>query len=308
MRTDSFLTDVRRALGAPNYQARFSAADVLDIASSQQINFVVPEIRSLRRDFFVESEDFTITTGNDTLALPERAAGRGIRDIWFTDATSPTIKDFRKLTYTDLSDLLGLGNTTGETSNYYFQADDLKVYPAVPRASTIRLFYLSRPGNLVETSRTATVLTVGTDTLTVDAVPSNIVLGSLIDVVKVKGSFKTLVKDQTVTARAFNSVTVAGYDFTAAGVSVGDIVSLARETSVVQLPEDAHEVLVWATAQEMAASLGIEEVTERMDKQLAGAVNGMRQAFLPRSEDPQVIINPDSLLRSGYNRFGALLR
>jgi hypothetical protein len=308
MRSSDLLTDVRRAMGAPNYQARFSAQDVLDIASSQQINYVVPEIRSLRRDFFVESEDFSLATDEDTIHLPERAAGRGIRDIWFTDTSSPTIKDFRKLIYTDLSDLLGMGGSTGEVKSYYFQADDLKIYPPVPRASTIRLFYLSRPGNLVEASRTATVLTVGTDTLTVDAVPSNIVLGSLIDVVKVKGSFKTLVKDQTVTARAFNSVTVAGYDFTAAGVSVGDIVSLARETSVVQLPEDAHEVLVWATAQEMAASLGIEEVTERMDKQLAGAVNGMRQAFLPRSEDPQVIINPDSLLRSGYNRFGALLR
>jgi hypothetical protein len=156
-----------------------------------------------------------------------------------------------------------MGGSTGEVKSYYFQADDLKIYPPVPRASTIRLFYLSRPGNLVESSRTATVLTVGTDTITVDAVPSNIVLGSLIDVVKVKGSFKTLVKDQTVTARAFNSVTVAGYDFTAAGVSVGDIVSLARETSVVQLPEDAHSVLVSATAQEMAASLGIEEVTTK---------------------------------------------
>jgi hypothetical protein len=77
---------------------------------------------------------------------------------------------------------------------------------------------------------------------------------------------------------------------------------------VVQLPEDAHEVLTWSTCLEMAASLGIEEVTQRMEKQLAGALNGMRQAFAPRSEDPQVIINQSSLLRAGYNRFGALLR
>lgn len=308
MRTDEFLIDVRRAMGAPNYQARFQPADILEIASSQQINFVVPEIRALRRDFFVESEDFSLSTDDDTIAIPERAAGRGIREIWFTDATSPTISDWRKLRYVDLSDILNLGNTTGETATYYFQADDLKVYPPVPRASTVRLFYLSRPGNLVLTSRTATVLSVGTDTLTVDAVPSNIVLGSLIDVVKVKGSFRTLVKDQTVAARASNSITVTGYDFAAAGVSVGDILSLSRETSVVQLPEDAHEVLVWSTCQEMAASLGIEEVTQRMDKQLQGALNGMRQAFAPRTEDPQTVINPNSLLRAGYNRFGALLR
>jgi hypothetical protein len=307
MRTSEFLTSVRRALGAPNYQARFSATDVLEIASGQQVDFVVPEIRALRRDFLLAYQDFSLVAGEDTIEIPERAAGRGIRDLWFTDVASPTIADFRKLQYRDLSEIPSVGGT-GDTSAYYFYADDLKLYPAVPRASTVRLHYLSRPGNLVESSRTATITGIGTDTLTVDATPSNIQLGSKIDVVKVSGSFKTLALDQTVTARASNSVTVAGVDFSTMKISVGDIVSLARETSVVQLPEDAHGVLVWATANEMAAALGIQDLIDQTAKQLEGTLNGMRQAFLPRTEDPQVIINPDSLYRSGYNRFSALLR
>jgi hypothetical protein len=218
---------------------------------------------------------------------------------------SPDIPDFRKLIYREFSDVVSMA-ASGEPAAYYFYADDLRIYPKASKDCTVRVHYLSRPGNLVESTRTCTVLSVATDTITVDAVPSNIQLGSSIDVVKVNGSFKTLFKDGVVTARSSNSVTVSGEDFSTMGINAGDIVSLARETSVVQLPEDSHGVLVWATANEMAASLGIEDLINQTQKQLDGSLNGMRQAFLPRTEDPQVIINPDSLYRSGYNRFGLL--
>lgn len=308
MRTSEFLTEVRRALGAPNYQARFSSQDVLDIASSQQTNLVVPEIRSLRRDFFVVEKNYSLAAGANTLAIPERAAGRGIRDLWFTEAATPTMGDWRKLKYVDLSDLLGLSTAVGAVFAYYFQGDDLKFFPELPEAATVKLFYLARPGNLVEQSETCTILSVGTDTLTVDAVPSNIQLGSIIDVVKVRPSFATLAESYTVTARASNSVTCAGIDFSTMSISAGDIVSLERETSVVQLPEDAHEVLVWGTANEMATSLGIDDMIKATDTQLSAAIAGMRIALAPRTEDAQTIINPSSLLRSGFKKFGSLAR
>lgn len=307
MRTAEFLVSVRRALGAPNYQARFSPTDVLDIASGQQISFVVPEIRALRRDFLLAYDDFPLIANADTIEIPERAAGRGIRDIWFTEVAVPKISDFRKLQYMDLSEVpLVVG--IGDTSSYYFYADDLKLYPPVARASTVRLHYLSRPGNLVESTRTATITGIAADTLTLDGTPPNIQAGSKIDVVKIGGSFKTLAKDLPVVSRSSNNITITGADFTMIPVAIGDIVSLARETSVVQLPEDAHEVLVWSTAGEMATALGIQDLIDQAARQLDTALNGMRQAFLPRSEDPQVIINPDGLYRSGYNRFSALLR
>ena len=108
--------------------------------------------------------------------------------------------------------------------------------------------------------------------------------------------------------RAANSVTVAGYDFSTTTIVVGDIVSLARETSVVQLPEDAHEVLVWSTANEMAASIGILDIIKTTQDQVEANVRGMRDIMSPRTEDVQSIINPRSLLRSGNKRFASLLR
>jgi hypothetical protein len=262
----------------------------------------------MRRDFGIVSQDIAILTGADTVALPERAAGRGIRQIWFTDVASPAISDFKELKYIDLSDILKLSSLTGNTYAYYFEDDDLKVFPAVPGDSTVRLFYFSRPGNLVEESRTCTVSAIGTDTLTVDATPSNIVLGSKIDVTKVTAGYKTIVKDLVLTARAANSVTVAGYDFSTKSIAVGDIVSLARETSVVQLPEDAHEVLVWSTANEMAASIGILDIIKTTQDQVEANVRGMRDIMSPRTEDVQSVINPNSILRSGNKKFASLLR
>lgn len=309
MRTSDLLTDIRRAMGAPTYQARFSNADVLAIASSQQTNFVVPQIRALRRDYMVVQEDFDLDAGDDTLPVPERAVGRGIRDLWFTTVTtSPAVTDFRKLKYVDLSDILNLSVLEGDTYAYYFQDDDIKFHPELPEDAVVRLFYLSRPGELVEESRTCTVTAVGANSIDVDAVPSNIIVGSKIDVVKVDPGYKTLAKDAVVLSRSTTNLTVTTAAFTGAGISVGDIVSLKRETSVVQLPEDAWEVLVWSTANEMAVSLGIDTMISQTEKALQGALNGMRQALVPRTEDPQTIINPSSLIRSGNTRFSTLLR
>lgn len=309
MRTSELLTEIRRAMGAPTYQARYSNADVLAVASSQQTNFVVPQIRALRRDFMVVSEDFPLSAGEDTLPLPERAVGRGIRDLWFTSVTnSPIVSDFRKLKYVDISDILNLSVLEGDTYAYYFMDDDIKFHPELPEDAIVRLFYLSRPGDLVEVSQTCTVTGVGADTLTVDAVSSNILIGSKIDVVKVDPGYKTLTKDNAVGARSSTTIQCGAADFVTAGVAIGDIVSLKRETSVIQLPEDAWEVLIWATANEMATSIGIDSIIAQTEKQLQGALNGMRQALVPRTEDPQTIINPSSLIRSGNTRFSTLLR
>jgi hypothetical protein len=100
---------------------------------------------------------------------------------------------------------------------------------------------------------------------------------------------------------------VNGYDFSATDVAVGDIVSLTRETSVVQLPEDAHELLIWSTANEMAVSLGITDMIQATEKQVLSALNGMRQAMAPRTDEARVIVNNAAVLRSG-SKFAFLAR
>lgn len=308
MRTSELLEDIKRAIGAPTYQARYSDSSILKIASSQQKSFVVPEIRRLRKNFFLKNEDFALTLGTDELALPERAAGRTVYKCWITTVTNPEIKDFRELRQLEVSELLNIRTSNGDTFGYYFENDKIKFYPAVAEDSTVRLFYLFRPGELVLQSRTATILSIGTDTLTIDATPSNITLGTKIDVVKVAAGYETLCKDLTVSARSSTSVTVSGYDFSTMGISVGDILSTARETSVVQLPEDAHDVLVWAVANEMAVGLGVDSIITNTQNVLTANIAAMRESFSPRSEDVQVIVNPRNLLRSGGTRLGSILR
>ena len=91
-------------------------------------------------------------------------------------------------------------------------------------------------------------------------------------------------------------------------ILAGDIVSQERQTSVIQLPEDAHELLVWATANEMATSIGIEDMIKNTEKQMTAALGGMRLALTPRTEDSQTIINSSSLLRSGLGNIASIMR
>jgi hypothetical protein len=246
--------------------------------------------------------------GEDTLQIPDRAVGRGIRNIWIADVASPTVNDFRELKMIDISEIKRVSHGTGNTAFYYYEDDELKLFPVLTKDSTIRLYFLSRPGELVLENKTCTVTAVGTTTLSVDATPNNIALGSKIDVIKVTPGFKNLVEDQVLTARGATTLTVAGYDFSTKKISVGDIVSLSRQSSVVQIPEDCIDTLIWSSCNQIAVALGITDMIDYTQKSLVSALQNMQMALVPRSEEPQKIVNGRSLLRSGAGRFNFLSR
>ena len=298
MDTTSFLAAVDRAITVPNYQPRFSQSDILALANEEQQSLVVPMIVALREEFFVFRDTLSITAGDYGFRIPERAIGRTLREIQYRNQTGGTlVYDLPRIAIEDSYRFTNLG--TGTPNGFMIEGDTIRLLPTPSSDGEVILYTLRKPSDLVLNSRTAVVTAVGTNTITLSKVPSNLTIGSKIDVTDNKPSYPLVQKDLTITNITGLVLTVSGFTGTAlSGVDVDDVVSTALETSIVQLPDEAAVVLVHATAVRVLEALSIPDQMKMAEDKLQQKIRACREILSPRVEGSiPKIIQRDGLLR-----------
>jgi len=298
MDTTSFLAAVDRAITVPNYQPRFSQSDILALANEEQQSMIVPMIVALREEFFVFRETLSITAGDFGFRIPERAIGRTLREIQYRNQTGGTlVYDLPRISIEDSYRFTNLGS--GTPNGFMVEGDTIRLLPTPSSDGEVVLFMLRKPSSLVLTSRTAVVTAVGTNTITLSKVPSNLTIGSKIDITDSVPSFPLVYKDLTITNITGLVLTVSGFTGTAlVNVDVNDVVSTALETSLVQIPGEAQVVLVHATAVRVLEALSIPDQMKIAEEKLQQKIRACREILSPRVEGsvPKVI-QRDGLLR-----------
>jgi hypothetical protein len=298
MDTTAFLAAVDRAITVPNYQPRFSQSDILALANEEQQSLVVPMIVALREEFFVFRETLSITAGDVGFRIPERAIGRTLREIQYRNQTGGTlVYDLPRISIEDSYRFTNLGS--GTPNGFMVEGDTIRLLPTPSSDGEVILFMLRKPSNLVLTSRTAVVTAVGTNTITLSKVPSNLTIGSKIDITDSKPAYPLVYKDLTITNITGLVLTVSGFTGTALTiVDANDVVSTALETSLVQLPDEAATVLVHATAVRVLEALSIPDQMKIAEDKLQQKIRACREILSPRVEGSvPKIIQRDGLLR-----------
>jgi hypothetical protein len=298
MDTTAFLAAVDRAITVPNYQPRFSQSDILALANEEQQSLVVPMIVALREEFFVFRDTLSITAGDFGFRIPERAIGRTLREIQYRNQTGGTlVYDLPRISIEDSYRFTNLGS--GTPNGFMVEGDTIRLLPTPSSDGEVVLYTLRKPSNLVLNSRTAVVTAVGTNTVTLSKVPSNLTIGSKIDITDSKPAYPLVYKDLTITNITGLVLTVSGFTGTAlANVDADDVVSTALETSLVQLPDEAATVLVHATAVRVLEALSIPDQMKIAEDKLQQKIRACREILSPRVEGsvPKVI-QRDGLLR-----------
>lgn len=298
MNTTAFLAAVDRAITVPNYQPRFSNDDLLALANEEQQSLVVPMIVSLREEFFVFRDVLSIAAGEYGFRIPERAIGRTLREIQYRNLPGGNlVYDLPRISIEDSYRFTNLGQ--GTPNGFMVEGDTIRLLPTPSSAGEVVLYTLRKPSNLVQESRTAVVTAVGTNTITLSKVPSNLTIGSKIDVTDSKPSYPLVYKDLTITNITGLVLTVSGFTGTAlTGIDANDVVSTALETSLVQLPDEAATVLVHATAVRVLEALSIPDQMKIAEEKLQQKVRACREILTPRVEgSTPKIIQRDGLLR-----------
>jgi len=282
--TTEFLDSVKRTITVPTYQPRLTTDDILAFATEEQRSVIVPEVISCLASFFLVKEVVSIAASQKSVQIPTRAAGRKLKETWWEDDQT---RKQRMQSY-DLSQSLDFDyeDEEGLPEGYVIEGDKLVFHKPPKISGRLTFFYYLKPSKIVQTTRTGNVLSIGTNSLTLDKVPANIVIGSKCDVTQFIAGFELIYRDLTVSNIAGTTVTFS--DFATeniAGVSVNDSLSLAGETSILQLPEEATDALVQKTCIRILEALNFPEQEESATKKYIEKITTMKRLLTPRVEN-----------------------
>ena len=268
--TADFLTSVNRRCFAPTGQTTFETSDILDIGDEEMRSTILPEIISVREEYFVHYKDYSLVADQAAYAIPERAVGLIAREIQLID-------DNGRVTNLSRIDIEDIDHTTLTDSKprAFFIRNNMIVLCRIPSAAngTLRVHFFLRPGDLIESSAGATITAINTTTnvVTVGAIISTWATGDVFDLIKKSGGHEY--QDFSLT-----STLISGSDITFATLpdtlTVGDFVAPEAQSQVIQLPKVYQPCLAQATAAFMLDNMhipGSEKAYMRLNKMLKAA-------------------------------------
>ena len=258
--SDDLINAVRMRCQLPSASndGKFTNADLLELANEEFLTNVLPEIRKARGNYYVASVDYTVASGVSAYNIPSRAQGASLRDVTFvnTDGTGFSLPE---IPLEDVDYYKTSGSTWWSTALCYcIENNKVLLRPEPTQAGTLRLRYYQRPGRLVPTSEAMKVTGFGPNPTQVQGdVPASWGTSSTFDIVLADPTFDTIATDETVTAvttGAGGSVTFTNPYPTE--LAVGDYISLATESAVVQLTAELQPALISATCVRVLESMG----------------------------------------------------
>jgi hypothetical protein len=275
--TADLLSSVARRSFMPTGQLTFTDAEILDIAYECQLNIITPLIMGIREEFLVYVDTRAIVANQNYYAIPQRSVGQMLRHVAILRGSALT-PPLPRIQPENLQTTL-----TGFPRGFYLQNNNVILYPTPAGADiSVQLTYYLRPSQLVTTSDTATITAIdtATNTVTVNAVPSTWVTGDEFDFTRGYGAQDVLGADRV--SATVSAPDIIFDDELPSELAVGDIVSLAGETSLIQYPEEFRPILAQATALEILESSN-QPGAQNAAAKLAMQIEAVRKLLAPRT-------------------------
>ncbi len=297
--TTRLLRGVKRRITVPAVQQLINDAGFLEFGDDVILEKMVPLVLSTRQDFFVVTTDVDSVDGVSEVSIPQRAIGRGLRDIKYSyDGTDTGIRNLVLYTIEDEHKF----QRSGDPSGFYFKGDKIVLVPTPQSADQYtQLWYDLRPGRLVSTSAAAQVtgISVGvinTD-VTVATAPTTMMAGTAVDFIQGVQGNSTLGMDVSITNVATTTFTFA-VDDVPESLVVGDWISLAGESPVVQLPDDCYPLFETLVCGRVLDAIGDYDGATKLQVAAVEQEKNLKIVLEPRIIGEQTkIINRSGLLR-----------
>jgi hypothetical protein len=282
--SDTLLVNLKDRAAIPPASVILTDAGLLTAATEELQAFVAPLLASCNEEYFTTSSDLPIVSGTSAYDIPSRAASGAIRALKFVDASS--VETPVPVPRIELPDI---GRYSSLSSSYpvgfYFTATQIVVVPA-PTASSgsLRPYYSARPGTLVNGTSVVTVTNISDTVITAALVtPAIFAIGQTIDVVSPNPPFKMRAKDLSITGSNGTTITIGAGGLTAAGVALGDYVTIANTSYVPQLPLEWHSLLELRTAVRVFAIMGDMEGRQEASASAMDMAKTLIKQAQPRS-------------------------
>lgn len=293
---EELIKTIKRACAVPTSQLTYTDSDWAALANDLLQTVVAPLIMSTREDYFVTFED-VLSPFDGVIPFPAAAVGSKLRNVCYISQRNPLI--LINLPRVDLDVVAGVGFYNYWTlAGFYVQGENICLYPntSVPTNTPIRLYYYRRALRLAAPDAYGRVQSIdaNANTVVLDFVPSDWVVGSVLNSVQSQPNFLASNEAATITAISAPSVVLD----TVEGISEGDFLSFQGYSAVPQVPVEAHNYLAQLTAAKALEGLGDREGMKAAYEE-AERLKEMLFVMISQRVDGSVkkVINPSGGLR-----------
>lgn len=298
--SDRFLQGLKRRITIPANQPLMTDQAFLDLASDVIRDRMVPLFLSTNQNYFVTFQDLPMVQGRKKYPIHYRAIGRALRDLKLKySLDNIRMVDMRLIALEDEHLFINQTLPTG----FYFSGDSIMVVPE-PNANTyiLRQFFNLQPNRMVTMDQASRVTAISGAVVTVDALPTTFQANVLVDFIQGIAGCGTINFDVPIAGASGNQITFSSVDLVL-DLSPGDYIALAQESPVMQLPDEAQQLLETATADRVLYAIGDYEGSAALQKDAKLQEVNLLKIIQPRIEGEQTkIINRNGLLRGrGYN-------
>lgn len=166
--SNTLIKAVQRKISMPLSQGLMSPQDILDFATEELLIAQVPSILQWHEEYFVWQDEITLQEGVKRYAIPERAIGMKLRDIWYKD-TNGTLYEMSRIAPDDKGFFQRNSVGSGTVQKYFLQGNWIVLTDFNNTQSTgaLQVEYFLRPNRLVPDER-AVYIEGFTKTITVD--------------------------------------------------------------------------------------------------------------------------------------------
>lgn len=295
---DEFLTAVKRLITTPANQALLQDEDFFAIATDRMRDTMIPLIDSVDQDYFVTKTSFPIVENEGDYDIPPRAIGRKLREIKIFNAEGIR-GDFPKIAI----EREHLYRSAAIPFGFHFYGDRIQLVP-IPSAAgySIQLWWFLSPGKLVSTDSAGVVTGISGDDVTVASLPNTFTTGRRMDFIQGVSGNRYLSIDQQITNIAGSTISF-GAGLVPTTLVIGDYVTLAGESPVLQIPDEAVPYLQTLTAYDALYTISDYEGQDRLKDKMKQQKESLLSLIQPRiTGEPETIINDRGLLRGRLRR------
>lgn len=259
---EDILESVKSRSFVPISQTTFQDADLVTILDEELKLKVVADLLAVREDFFFYRKAVSIVANKQLYFIPTKAVGNALKALFYVD----TAGNHHLLTRRDIDDLPTFSQATGDPLHFYFEGDQVGLFPYPSSSGGSLLFvYARKPNQLALTTACAKITSVsslsGTTTFTVDTdLTASLTTASFVDFLRGQSPFSLWA--DTVAVTAITSTTIAvlttGVDDVDGSVVpiANDYICPAGYANIPMIPEEFHPVLAQMGAVRVLAALG----------------------------------------------------
>lgn len=261
--TEDLITSVKVRSMVPISQNTFDTDVVVQVLNEEMNTRVVPGIMSIRENYWLTSKLVALTANLDHYAIPTRAIGDALKDVWYADSSGNRQYQMNQIGVPHLS---SSAQTSNRPVEYLLKGDEVLVFQK-PNVSQgyIEFWYYRRINDIAKTSSCAKITAIasagGTTTFTVDTdLTASLSVGSKLDIVSSQSPFLLWSEDAVITAITTTTIAIATISVSnvvgTVEPQVDDYICPARKTNIPMMPEEWHPVLAQCGAIRLVSSLG----------------------------------------------------